>query len=73
MTWQNAKQSATELTGRTPRWCDVRDEDDQLPAAPIPEAMDDCVALNANGQQATITHWMNDVPCGTDVEAVCYF
>jgi hypothetical protein len=71
-TWQEAKQIATQLTGRTPRWCDVRDENDELAPAPIPEAMDDCLALDANGNQVEI-RWMNQQPRGSSIEAVCYF
>ena len=73
MTWQTAKQHAIALTGRTPRWCDVRDEEDQLAPAPTPEATDDYVALDANGEQAKVSRWQDDVPCGENVEAVCYF
>lgn len=72
MTWQTAQQAAQQLTGRTPRWCDVRDED-QLAAAPTEEAMDDYIALDSNGNRTTIARWMNNVPCGKEVEAVCYF
>ena len=73
MKWQTAKQAAEQATGRTPRWCDVRDEQDQLAPAPIPEALDDCVALDVHGNRTTIDRWINNVPCGEDVEAVCYF
>jgi len=73
MTYQKAKQIATQLTGRTPRWCDVRDADDELPPAPTSEAMDDCIALDANGNRTQVKSWMNQQPRGADVEAVCYF
>ena len=73
MTYQQAKQIATQLTGRTPRWCDVRDQDDELAPAPIPEAMDDCIALDPNGNRTQVESWMNQQPRGADVEAVCYF
>lgn len=73
MNWQTAKQRATEITGRTPRWCDVRNEEDQLAAAPSTEAMDDYIALDANGNKTQLQCWMNEEPRGADVEAVCYF
>lgn len=73
MTWQTAKNAAIQITGRTPRWCDVRNSDDQLPPAPTAEAMDDCIALDAAGEKTFVTAWQNEVPCGKDVEAVCYF
>lgn len=72
-TWQQAKQRATELTGRTPRWCDVRDENGELAPAPTVEAMDDCLVLDANGNQVQVDHWFNQEPVGRNVEAVCYF
>jgi len=73
MTYQQAKAKAQQLTGRTPRWCDVRDQDDELAPAPIPEAMNDYIALDANGNQTKVDHWMNQQPRGENVEAVCYF
>jgi|688.fasta_scaffold140719_2 hypothetical protein len=73
MTWQTAKQIAEQLTGRTPRWCDVRDSNDELASAPVPEAMDDCLALDANGNQIQVDHWLDQQPQGANVEAVCYF
>ncbi len=73
MTYQQAKSNAQQLTGRTPRWCDVRDQDDELAPAPTPEAMNDYIALDANGNQTKVDHWMNQQPRGADVEAVCYF
>lgn len=71
-TWQEAKQIATHLTGRTPLWCDVR-ENNELAAAPIPEAMDDYIALDANGNQVSVSYWLNQRPMGENVQAVCYF
>ncbi len=73
MTYQQAKQIAVNLTGRTPRWCDVRDENDELAAAPTPEAMDDCIAMDANGNRTQVDHWLDQKPRGENVEAVCYF
>ena len=73
MTYQQAKQIAAQLTGRTPRWCDVRDENDDLAAAPTVAAMDDCVALDANGNRTQVDHWLDQKPRGENVEAVCYF
>lgn len=73
MTYQQAKAKAQQLTGRTPRWCDVRDEQDELAAAPTAEAMDDCVALDANGIACRVDHWLDQKPRGENVEAVCYF
>lgn len=73
MTWQTAEKHAIRITGRVPRWCDVRDDDDLMPAAPIPEALDDCIALDANGRETIVSRWENDVPVGENLEAVCYF
>lgn len=67
------KAIVQRMTGRTPRWCDVRDESDDLPPAPTAEAMDDCVALDANGDHAIIERWQDQRPMGRNVEAVCYF
>lgn len=73
MKWEQAKQYAIKLTGRTPRWCDVRNDDDELAAAPTDEAMDDCIAVDADGKRAENLFWLNQQPRGIDVEAVCYF
>lgn len=73
MNWQQAKQHATKLTGRTPRWCDVRDDNDELAPAPIPEAMDNCIALDADGNETQVERWQDQQPRGVNVEAVCYF
>jgi hypothetical protein len=73
MTYQQAKAKAEQLTTRTPRWCDVRDENDELAPAPTPEAMDDCIPLDANGNRTQVESWMNQQPRGKNVEAVCYF
>lgn len=73
MKWLDAKLAATQHTGRTPAWCDVADSDGIIEPAPSVEAMDDCIALTAEGKVASIEYWMNDVPHGTEVEAVCYF
>mgnify|MGYP006908436413 CR=1 FL=1 len=73
MTWQTAKQAALQVTGRTPAWCDVADDNGYLPAAPSVEAMDDCIALDGNGNLTAITGWHMDEPVGENIIAVCYF
>lgn len=73
MTYQQARQITQQLTGRTPRWCEVRDHEDQLAPAPTPEAMDDCIALDANGHLTQVARWQDQRPFGRNVEAVCYF
>lgn len=74
MTWFDAKLAATQHTGRTPRWCDVSDDNGNIAPAPSTAAMDDCIALDMNGNSVEITHWMNDVPhAGEEVAAICYF
>lgn len=72
MTYQQAKECAIQLTGRAPRWCDVRDDDEFSPA-PTPEAMDDCIAIGETGKQTFISYWHNQVPVSTNAAAVCYF
>lgn len=72
-TWQQAKQIATELTGLTPRWCDVRNGEDELAPAPTPEAVDDCIALDADGNPVEVDYWLDQCPVGDAIEAVCYF
>ena len=73
MNYQEAKLVATQLTGRQPRWCEVRDEQDELAPAPTTEAMNDCIALDSTGNRTPIGYWLDQRPMGENVEAVCYF
>ena len=74
MNYRQARISAIQLTGRTPRWCDVRDvETEEFPPAPTAEAMDDCIAIGESGMRTFIVHWHNEAPVSRNAAAVCYF
>ena len=75
MNYMQAKQIATQLTGRTPRWCDVRDEAGDFPPAPTANAMNDCIAIKSNfGPEVTsINYWVDEKPVSAYAEAICYF
>ena len=70
-TWQEARELAFRLTGRSPRWCDAADADGEMPPAPTEEAMNDCLMFDADGNPCRAKYWLDGKPAG--VQAACYF
>lgn len=57
------------------RWVDHRDENDFFPPAPVPEAMDDAIAMKMEDfklVKASIDHWFNQEPVSPDADFVGY-